>query len=121
MDANQILIKIAHRYLLFSALGDFIDEVEFSDLKIEKEEKLAQAKVMYDMELRKSRIAAALNDDKAAEVKKPAFIPRMSKWGGITKAIDTEAIKIKERIGSDDRMVLHKMSQNNRFFLFEDK
>ena len=99
-------------------MGEFIDEIEFSDHRAEKEEKVAQAKIVYDMELRKTRIAAAINDDPD----KPALkAPKLSVWGGITKQIGAAKDKIDQRMGDDSRMILHKMSQNNKFFLFEDK
>ena len=76
---------------------------------------------MYQLELRKTKIKAAINDEEDNSAQKPKFKPRLSKWGGITQKIDNAKAKIDKRIGNDNRMVLHKMSQNNKFFLFEDK
>ena len=47
----------------------------------------------------------------------------MNLWGGTNKAIYNKAEEAKnwQRKVDKNRMKLHRMSQDNKFFLFEDK
>ena len=38
------MVKVAHRYLLFDEEGEFVDEIEFSDHREEKEKKKKEAR-----------------------------------------------------------------------------
>ena len=40
LDTGDIFLKIKNRYLIFDNTGEFIDEVEFTDIKESEEEEL---------------------------------------------------------------------------------
>lgn len=83
--------------------------------------------MLYEAEQRKAQLKATLNDSGGEEPKAVAAATPAS-WlqlrGQVKDKIEDEkerADKIKDRLGDNERMLLHKISQNNRYFLFEDR
>jgi hypothetical protein len=88
---GRILVKIAQRFLLFDPEGTFTDEIEFEDLREERE-----AEAEADEQKRKIKIQADKLDKqlKKSQTEKPGF---NLNWGKINSKANDKAVSQEER------------------------
>lgn len=101
MDNDKVLLKIANRFMVFDNIGKFIDEVEFKDLKKAQLKEFKQR--MAENQERWHRLAENIEEHKQVEV------------------IQHTKPEQKNEINFWNRLRMINVSQNNLYYLFEDR
>lgn len=77
--------------------------------------------MLWEAAQRKALLEATLNDSGEEEPKAVSVAATAASWPQLRGQVQDAADKIQQRLGDNERMLLHRMSSNNRYFLFEDK
>ena len=109
MEDGKILVKIGQRFLLFDENGAFVDEIEFEDLREEREAEADAAEQKRKIKLQADKLDKQL---KKSQTDKPGL---NLNWDKINSTAQEKMQKKEDRDNFDlkysaDRMKLHRMS-----------